>query len=463
MIKSLLNKKEMRHTKWFLGCLGLLLSANVAFAQDKAAYFNRNLHVANQLNPAILPERGYLALPFIGGFRIDGATDFTNLSDLIYAISADEKVLNDDSFYDQMKPDNRMNLDMNVNVLSVGWWRGANFWSVNVGLKLSFGASVPKSLFEYMRDLNLYEDSDLHMQNVDIRNFQLNTRAYSDIGVGYARQLTECLSVGARAKLLLGFADIDFKVDEMVLDMNLPDYPDSPESWTTGANYGGYSAAKGHLRTAYNGGGLTFDEQGQVDEFALDGFGIAGYGLGVDLGVAYSPIDHLNLSASVTDLGFLKWREEAISIASVDNSEQVEITYENYDRYLGDDIFNPSRYNLTEDEPESYKTGLRTTLSVGADYRLGAQEQFSVGSLYNIRFSEPFNRSTISLVGGYAPKGSSFNASLAYSYIQSTGNALEALIKFGNSFIGANYVLAGEQASFGVYLGMSIPLGAIRE
>ena len=125
MIKSLLNEKEMRHTKWFLGCLGLLLSANVAFAQDKAAYFNRNLHVANQLNPAILPERGYLALPFIGGFRIDGATDFTNLSDLIYAISADEKVLNDDSFYDQMKPDNRMNLDMNVNVLSVGWWRGA--------------------------------------------------------------------------------------------------------------------------------------------------------------------------------------------------------------------------------------------------------------------------------------------------------------------------------------------------
>ena len=137
----------MRHTKCFLGCLGLLLSANVAFAQDKAAYFNRNLHVANQLNPAILPERGYLALPFIGGFRIDGATDFTNLSDLIYAISADEKVLNDDSFYDQMKPDNRMNLDMNINVLSVGWWRGANFWSVNAGLKFSFGASVPKSLF----------------------------------------------------------------------------------------------------------------------------------------------------------------------------------------------------------------------------------------------------------------------------------------------------------------------------
>ena len=144
MIKSLLNKKEMRHTKCFLGCLGLLLSANVAFAQDKAAYFNRNLHVANQLNPAILPERGYLALPFIGGFRIDGATDFTNLSDLIYAISADEKVLNDDSFYDQMKPDNRMNLDMNVNVLSVGWWRGANFWSINVGLKLSFGGRYPE-------------------------------------------------------------------------------------------------------------------------------------------------------------------------------------------------------------------------------------------------------------------------------------------------------------------------------
>ena len=37
------------------------------------------------------------------------------------------------------------------------------------------------------------------------------------------------------------------------------------------------------------------------------------------------------------------------------------------------------------------------------------------------------------------------------------------LVTGAAGFIGANYVLAGEQASFGVYLGMSIPLGAIRE
>lgn len=463
MIKSLLNKKEMRHTKWFLGCLGLLLSANVAFAQDKAAYFNRNLHVANQLNPAILPERGYLALPFIGGFRIDGATDFTNLSDLIYAISADEKVLNDDSFYDQMKPDNRMNLDMNVNVLSVGWWRGANFWSVSAGVKMSVGASIPRSLFEYMRDMNRYDGAELYEQNVNIQDVRLNARAYADVGVCYARQITDRLSVGARAKLLLGFTDIDFYIDEMALNMNLPDYPDNPDNWRSNGNYGGYSAASGHLRTAYKGGGLSFDEQGMVSDFDLNGFGIAGYGLGVDLGVAYSPIDHLNLSASVTDLGFIKWNKNNVSSASVDNNEQIDITYENYENYLSSDLFSPEMYNLTEDEPESYKTGLRTNLSVGAEYLLGAQEQFSVGALYNLRIAEPFNRSAISLAGGYVPKSSSFNILLAYSYIQSTGNALEGLIKFGNSFIAANYVFAGEQTSFGIYLGMSIPLGAFRE
>lgn len=63
----------MKHTTWLLGGLALLFAANTALAQDKAAYFNRNLHVSNQLNPAILPERGYLALPLVGGLRVDGA------------------------------------------------------------------------------------------------------------------------------------------------------------------------------------------------------------------------------------------------------------------------------------------------------------------------------------------------------------------------------------------------------
>ena len=425
-----------------------MFAANTALAQDKAAYFNRNLHISNQLNPAILPERGYLALPLVGGLRVDGAFEFTSLSDLVYAISADETVLNDDSFYDRMKPDNRMNLDMNLNILSIGWWRGPNFWSVSAGVKMSVGASIPRSLFEYMRDMNRYDGAELYEQDVNIRDLRLNVRAYADVGVGYARQITDRLS-GARAKLLLGFTDIDFYIDEMALNMNLPDYPDNPDNWRSNGNYGGYSAASGHLRTAYKGGGLSFDEQGMVSDF--------------DLGVAYSPIDHLNLSASVTDLGFIKWNKNNVSSASVDNNEQIDITYENYENYLSSDLFSPEMYNLTEDEPESYKTGLRTNLSVGAEYLLGAQEQFSVGALYNLRIAEPFNRSAISLVGGYVPKSSSFNISLAYSYIQSTGNALEGLIKFGNSFIAANYVFAGEQTSFGIYFGMSIPLGAFRE
>ena len=58
-----------------------------------------------------------------------------------------------------------------------------------------------------------------------------------------------------------------------------------------------------------------------IDEIDFGSFGFAGYGGAIDLGVSYKLLDKLTLSASVLDLGFIKWSKSNTSIARA-NTEQ---------------------------------------------------------------------------------------------------------------------------------------------
>ena len=58
-----------------------------------------------------------------------------------------------------------------------------------------------------------------------------------------------------------------------------------------------------------------------IDEIDFGSFGFAGYGGAIDLGISYKLLDKLTLSASVLDLGFIKWSKSNTSIARA-NAEQ---------------------------------------------------------------------------------------------------------------------------------------------
>lgn len=430
------------------------------FSQSRTGYFNDNLHLSNRLNPAVLPTAGYFSMPVLGLIDFGLSSDFNDFSTLINAVSTDESILNDDDFYQSLKNQNQLDLDLKMDILSFGWWKGKNFWSVNVGLKVNAGASLPKSLLEFARESALYSDyGSSTIPNADIQDVTMKLKGYTDIGIGYSRRINEKFTVGGRAKLLLGWANVDLGIDNFELDLSdLPDNPNNPNNWDPNRTYKGYTAAQAHVKTSYKGGGLDFNPDGSVKEFALNGFGVAGYGLGFDLGVTYSPIKHLTVSAAVQDLGFLKWQKGSTSIATADHSEDIIVNSDNYNDYLSDDIFDLDRYDLKEDESKGYTTGLGTTMMLGGEYRLGAKEQFSVGALYSLRFAELHNVSAFSAIAGYVP-ASAFNVSASYSYVQHTGSVLGAMLKLGSTFLGAEYAFAGPRTSYNFYLGMSFTIG----
>lgn len=122
-------------------------------------------------------------------------------------------------------------------------------------MRTDIGASIPKNMFDYLRDADQFDLSRGTLQgNITDMNFKVN--AYAEVGLGYSRPVNDKLTVGGRVKVLLGVAHAEMQVDEFAVDMNIPQNPDDPNSWN--GTYGGSTTARAHIMTSIKGGGLSF-------------------------------------------------------------------------------------------------------------------------------------------------------------------------------------------------------------
>ena len=451
---------------------GMMMLGGAAQAQYlRSSYFMEGTSARLQLNPGLQPTKGYFNMPIIGSFNMSASSNVLGTSDIIDLMDSGSDLCSNDKLFDRLKADNRLNVNLNTDILSFGWYRGKGFWSVNVGLRADFGAALAKDMFSMMRTMNGFalEDVAGTNQSYSLSNQTLNMKAYAEVGLGYSRRITEKLTVGGRVKVLLGLARAEMNINQFDLDLEVPNlrnYQDdasrgelSPSDW-----YGkGYSyAAEGNVITTLNGGGMTFDNNGMIDNFDLDAgdLGIAGSGFGIDLGASYKVWDNLTVSASILDLGFLKWKESETTVATVSGGDEVTINSENYDRYIGGDFLSFERFDFEEGSPEKVKTKTRlySTLLLAGEYGL-LNNKLSVGAMYTARFAEPKTLNELTFLATFRPKNW-LNAAISYSPIQASGKSIGLAVKLGPLFVGTDYMFfGGNSKSVNGFLGISFPLG----
>ncbi|WP_443914171.1 DUF5723 family protein [Phocaeicola plebeius] len=415
----------------------------------------------------------YFNMPIIGSFNMSASSNVLGTSDIIDLMDSGSDLYSNDKLFDRLKADNRLNVNLNTDILSFGWYRGKGFWSVNVGLRADFGAALAKDMFSMMRTMNGFalEDVAGTNQSYSLSNQTLNMKAYAEVGLGYSRRITEKLTVGGRVKVLLGLARAEMNINQFDLNLDVPNpqytnYADyesrgelSPSDWY-GAHYD-YSA-NGNVITTLKGGGMTFDNNGMIDNFDLDAgdLGIAGSGFGIDLGASYKVWDNLTVSASILDLGFLKWKESETTVATVSGGDEVTINSENYDRYIGGDFLSFERFDFEEGSPEKVKTKTRlySTLLLAGEYGL-LNNKLSVGAMYTARFAEPKTLNELTFLATFRPKNW-LNAAISYSPIQASGKSIGLAVKLGPLFVGTDYMFfGGNSKSVNGFLGISFPLG----
>lgn len=453
---------------------GMMMLGEAAQAQYlRSSYFMEGTSARLQLNPGLQPTRGYFNVPIIGSFNMSASSNVLGTSDIIDLMDSGSDLYSNDKLFDRLKADNRLNVNLNTDILSFGWYRGKGFWSVNVGLRADFGAALAKDMFSMMRTMNGFalEDVAGTNQSYSLSNQTLNMKAYAEIGLGYSRRITEKLTVGGRVKVLLGLARAEMNINQFDLNLDVPNpqytnYADyesrgelSPSDWY-GAHYD-YSA-NGNVITTLKGGGMTFDNDGMIEDFDLDAgdLGIAGSGFGIDLGASYKVWDNLTVSASILDLGFLKWKESETTVATVSGEAHETIDASNYDRYIGGDFLSFERFDFEEGSPEKVKTKTRlySTLLLAGEYGL-LNNKLSVGAMYTARFAEPKTLNELTFLATFRPKNW-LNAAISYSPIQASGKSIGLAVKLGPLFVGTDYMFfGGNSKSVNGFLGISFPLG----
>lgn len=466
-MKTLMNKK-------FLVAASILATTFTAQAQYlRTSYFMEGASTRVQMNPGLQPTRGYLNLPLIGGVNITANSNSLGINDIIDITKDGNDFLNNNTLYNSLQQDNRFNMNLNTNLLSFGWIKGKNFWSVNAGLRMDIGGQINKDMFTMMRNMNGFSVEDIAgtTAKYNMGNQKINMNAYAEIGLGLSRRITEKLTVGARAKLLLGLARTEVNIEKFDVDLDIPALPSGQDEftesdWINSQSHYKYDA-QANVVTTLKGGGMTFDENNMINGFNLDAnsFGISGSGFGIDLGASYSIFKNLTVSAAVLDLGVMRWNKSNTTMATVSGSEDVTIdSPEKYEQYIGGDLLSLDRFAFGKDEEADYKskTKLSTTVLVAAEYGL-LNNKLSVGALYSSRFVEPKTQTELTFLATLRPSNA-FNAAISYSPILSGGKSIGLALKFGPIFAGTDYMYFGDNSkTVNAFVGFSLPLGSKRK
>lgn len=477
---------------WLIVVILLLVSVSVQAQFLRTSYFMEGSHYRMQLNPALTPGRGYVNFPVIGSFNASVNSSSLGYQDVIDIIdnSSDGDYFLSSDFINRLDATNDLNVNLSTDIISAGWYKGKNFWSFNVGLRNDIGASVPKTMFEFMREMNGVDINSIDWSdyNRTVGKESLNINSYAEIGIGFARDITSRLTVGGRVKALLGIGNMKLDINRMAVNTNFQGIADVENlDWNRVANdqeYANELAGKisgtgrvdveARLESSFKGLELQENENGYVDEikFESDKLGIAGYGVGIDLGASYKLLDRLTVSASILDLGFMKWSKSSTSVATARSSEDLNFDFnqptlqgkldevQRFANVVGSgEVLNYDMLQMQVDENEakSRSTSLTSTLVIGAEYAL-LGDWLTVGALYTSRFAKPKTLNELTFSANIRP-ANNFNVAASYSVLQASGKTFGVALKFGPLFVGTDYMYLGENSkNVNAYIGISFPL-----
>ena len=486
--------------------MGFVLPANAQFL--RTSYFMEGTHYRQQLNPALIPTQGYFNIPVLGSVNATVGSTSLGYQDIIDIIDDSDNFYSNPDFLSRLKDKNNLNVNVSTEILSAGWYKGKNFWSFNVGVRADIGASLTRSMFTFLNEMDALEDN-WRNSNYDISGQKLDINAYGEVGLGYARQINNRLTVGGKVKVLLGIGNMNLKINNVMMNAKLPSDARisqlQDQNYLSGLDAAGITKLKSeiesyhanlnvdaHLESSFKGLELVQEDgQDYVSDFDFDSgkLGIAGYGFGIDLGVSYKIMDNLTVSASILDLGFISWTKGATKIASANpesinmkgtssvngidandipnsitaiqnNITQLQADADGYmNRVNGGDVLDYEMLQLqTEDVHKSRKSSLASTVVVGAEYGF-FENKLGVGVLSTTRFVQPKTLTEVTFSANYRPK-SWLNVALSYSAIQSAGKSFGLGLKLGPVFLGTDYMFLGKNTnSVSGFVGISVPLG----
>ena len=458
-----------RYIKQHLLAAILCLAATAATAQDlRTAYFLEDFKWRHDMNPAFGNDQFYLALPFSnlnvntqGTWGVDNFL-FENPNWGRPGEKRTVTFMHPDISYDQsigkLKNGLKNLVNIRETVLGVGFKGFGGYNTIDLNVKANVGLSLPKSLLEFMKSVH---NDDYRFDDIALRG-----QAYAELALGHSRQVNEQLRVGARLKALVGVARADVSMTGTHVNLEGDTWYVEGQA-TANVNMDGlrFKTEREQYKSAARQGQY-YDKVTDVDTDDLKFIG--GKGMAVDLGATYELQPGLTLSAALTDLGFIHWKNSARA-----QTVQERFAFEGFQDVAIDDDLDGSLddkaddyadrladfLNLATDNDAGAQThGIGWTANLGVEYQMPFYKQLSAGLLLTRHFDGPnFSWNEARLSANVAPLRM-LSMALSYglgSYGSSLGGVLYLHPGVVNFFIGVDRLAFTKYAE---YDGVPVPM-----
>ena len=418
----------------------MMLPTIVSAQQNlRSGYFLDGYVYKYKMNPAMAPERGFFAMPFLSNLSVGAETSF-GLGTFLYPTETGITTflsprVSSETFLNNIVEKNRANVNLDMTLLAAGFRTGMSYHTIDLSLRTDVGLNVPGTLFEFMKLGNSQSNS------WDISNIGARSAGRLELAYGYSRSfLDDALKVGARAKLLWGVYRVDAAIDRLSLEMG-------EDKWMVGAHGNMMMSAPVSFMVA---------EDNTIDFTALDTENLIpnllkpNLGFAFDLGATYDFLDYFTASFSVLDLGMMSWKNTMLA-ATPDTPWEFEgfesINMDNIEDEISgivEDITNV--FSFEQKETGLKQSGkLAATIHTGIEARMPFYDRLSFGMLYTQRLEKAYSWSEGRFAASVAP----------LDWFSATTNY--AISNFGHSWGGALNLHA---RGFGFFVGLDsfVPL-----
>jgi len=421
----------MRYTWKVTILLAVILSAGLQAEGQvmNSLYFMRGVPQSNRINPAHQPEGGfYLGLPGVSPVRAEVSSSSLSLGDIIFPHPSEDSLItflhplgDKEAFLSKLKNLNYVISDMGTSLFSMGFRTGAGYFSLDLTTRVDGSLYIPGDLAQ----LAIHGAEDGHIYELD--GLGANVSGFEELSLGWSGNIGQNIQIGARGKVLFGLGNLSTTRSELSVAT-------SEDAWNIQSDMS-FNASLPFAEVVYDNEGMIEDIIINEDVENLDPFAVARYafnkrnmGAAIDLGVNYRPGKRWLLSASLLDLGMVRWTDNIHQGSYEVDYEYTSVEVDPFD-LLDDntdlDNYADSTLNVLADTllggldlrpGEAYTSRLNTKLYLGASWYVTPHINFGLLSRTDFLRNAVVEQVTAS--AGFSA-GRFLNFTLSYSYMNS--------------------------------------------
>lgn len=346
-------------------------------------YGSQRIPQMNEVNPAFFPSstRGYMST---FGLHVSYSLPF-GISEVAYdTVMGNEQYpsrhytyVNLNRLAEKLADNSQINVGFSSYLPCFGLRFGKNFLTFSSQIKTTVSAGFPFQALKLLTEGNAEMDGSVRPVEM-VAGKLLDAQAYLELGVGYGREIIDGLTVGVRVKPVLGLINVNTGDTRLTLET-----AEGMDSISANVYYQVQAALPAQVTLTDS----TMDELLNSINGAtlMQGLGKA-LGWGLDLGAVYR-MGPFEFSASITDLGRIKWKNvyelhprngesQSFAFTGVDVNEAIHGGSVNMD-------------TLTAAWKEQLDELSDATVTTGESYSSGLHTKFNLGAFFNVSIPGP--------------------------------------------------------------------------